>query len=167
MGLSVVSMIIIGIAYYILSQKMKKSEYKRIQKLQKGTKTNAFSSQVLFQKLYLFYSRVPFLKRYILKLRRKLEIINIQDEYATRRDSAKIITKALAILLPVVIITILLTNAVVPILPYLLSFAAGAMIYVVVEELIPEAQSGEHSNIATIGVAIGFVIMMILDVALG
>lgn len=65
------------------------------------------------------------------------------------------------------IITILLTSAVVPILPYLLSFAAGAMIYVVVEELIPEAQSGEHSNIATIGVAIGFVIMMILDVALG
>ena len=65
------------------------------------------------------------------------------------------------------IITILLTNAVVLILPYLLSFAAGAMIYVVVEELIPEAQSGEHSNIATIGVAIGFVIMMILDVALG
>ena len=65
------------------------------------------------------------------------------------------------------IITILLTNRVVPILPYLLSFAAGAMIYVVVEELIPEAQDGDHSNIATIGVAIGFVIMMILDVALG
>ena len=65
------------------------------------------------------------------------------------------------------VITILLTNAVVPILPYLLSFAAGAMIYVVVEELIPESQSGEHSNIGTIGVAIGFVIMMILDVALG
>ena len=65
------------------------------------------------------------------------------------------------------IITILLTNSVVPILPYLLSFAAGAMIYVVVEELIPESQAGEHSNIGTIGVAIGFVIMMILDVALG
>ena len=57
------------------------------------------------------------------------------------------------------IITILLTNAVVPILPYLLSFA--------VEELIPESQAGEHSNIGTIGVAIGFTIMMILDVALG
>ena len=65
------------------------------------------------------------------------------------------------------IITILLTNAVVPILPYLLSFAAGAMIYVVVEELIPESQAGEHSNIGIIGVAIGFTIMMILDVALG
>ena len=65
------------------------------------------------------------------------------------------------------IITILLTSIVTPILPYLLSFAAGAMIYVVVEELIPESQAGEHSNIGTIGVAIGFVIMMILDVALG
>ncbi len=65
------------------------------------------------------------------------------------------------------IITILLTKTIVPILPYLLSFAAGAMIYVVVEELIPESQAGEHSNIGTIGVAIGFVIMMILDVALG
>ena len=64
------------------------------------------------------------------------------------------------------IITILLTNAVVPMLPYLLAFAAGAMIYVVVE-LIPESQAGEHSNIGTIGVAIGFVVMMILDVALG
>ena len=65
------------------------------------------------------------------------------------------------------IITICLTNLVVPILPYFLSFAAGAMIYVVVEELIPESQSGEHSNIGTIGVAIGFAIMMVLDVALG
>lgn len=65
------------------------------------------------------------------------------------------------------VITILLADLVVPVLPYLLSFAAGAMIYVVVEELIPESQAGEHSNIGTIGVAIGFVIMMILDVALG
>jgi ZIP family zinc transporter len=65
------------------------------------------------------------------------------------------------------IITILLTKAVVPILPYVLAFAAGAMIYVVVEELIPGSQDGEHSNIGTVGVAIGFVIMMILDVALG
>lgn len=65
------------------------------------------------------------------------------------------------------IITILLTNSVIPILPYLLAFAAGAMIYVVVEELIPESQNGEHSNIGTIGVAIGFVLMMVLDVALG
>ena len=64
-------------------------------------------------------------------------------------------------------ITILITNSVLPILPYILSFAAGAMIYVVVEELIPESQEGEHSNIGTVGVAIGFVVMMILDIALG
>lgn len=64
-------------------------------------------------------------------------------------------------------ITILLTAIMVPILPYLLAFAAGAMIYVVVEELIPELQEGGHSNIGIVGVAFGFVIMMILDVALG
>ena len=65
------------------------------------------------------------------------------------------------------IITILLTNAVTSVLPYILSFAAGAMIYVVVEELVPESQNGEHSNIGTIGVAFGFVLMMVLDIALG
>lgn len=65
------------------------------------------------------------------------------------------------------IITIFLTNLVLPVLPYLLAFAAGAMVYVVVEELIPEAQAGKHSNIGTIGVAVGFVMMMILDIALG
>ena len=54
-----------------------------------------------------------------------------------------------------------------PILPYMLSFASGAMFYVVVEELIPEASEGEHSNLATIAFAIGFVLMMVLDVALG
>ncbi len=62
---------------------------------------------------------------------------------------------------------ILLAQYFVPILPYLLAFAAGAMIYVVVEELIPEASEGEHSNLGTMGFAIGFVLMMILDVALG
>lgn len=65
------------------------------------------------------------------------------------------------------VLTILLASHVVPILPYLLAFAAGAMIYVVVEELIPESQSGEHSNIGTIGVALGFALMMVLDIALG
>ncbi|MCD7724153.1 MAG: ZIP family metal transporter [Clostridiales bacterium] len=65
------------------------------------------------------------------------------------------------------VITLCLARQIVPALPYLLAFAAGAMIYVVVEELIPESQTEEHSNVGTIGVAIGFVIMMILDVALG
>lgn len=64
-------------------------------------------------------------------------------------------------------ITLLLTGIVVPILPYLLAFAAGAMIYVVVDELIPESQKGELSSLGTIGVTIGFLIMMVLDVTLG
>lgn len=65
------------------------------------------------------------------------------------------------------IITILLANLVVPILPYLLTFSAGAMLYVVVEELIPEMSEGEHSNLGTIFFAVGFTLMMVLDVALG
>ncbi len=65
------------------------------------------------------------------------------------------------------ILTILLASIIAPILPYLLAFAAGAMIYVVVEELIPDSKSGDHSNLTVIGVTFGFVLMMILDVALG
>ena len=64
-------------------------------------------------------------------------------------------------------VTILLTSTIVQILPFLLSFAAGAMINVVVEELIPDSQNGEHSKLGTIGVTLGFLIMMILDVTLG
>ncbi len=64
-------------------------------------------------------------------------------------------------------LAILLAAFVEPVLPYMLAFAAGAMMYVVVEELIPESSEGKHSNVATIGFALGFVLMMILDVALG
>ena len=64
-------------------------------------------------------------------------------------------------------LTIALASVIDPFLPYLLSFAAGAMLYVVVEELIPEASEGEHSNLGTVGFAVGFVLMMVLDVALG
>ena len=65
------------------------------------------------------------------------------------------------------VLTILLAEQIKPVLPYLLAFAAGAMLYVVVEELVPESAEGEHSNIGTIGFAIGFAVMMMLDVALG
>ncbi len=64
-------------------------------------------------------------------------------------------------------LTMLAAGLILPALPYLLSFAAGAMIYVVVEELIPEASAGEHSNLGTLFFAAGFTIMLALDVALG
>lgn len=65
------------------------------------------------------------------------------------------------------VLTVLLTALVAPALPYILAFAAGAMIYVVVEELIPEASADGHSNLSTVGVALGFALMMFLDVTLG
>ncbi len=65
------------------------------------------------------------------------------------------------------LITVLLSSLISQALPYILAFAAGAMIYVVIEELIPESQAGEHTNVGTIGAALGFALMMVLDVALG
>ena len=65
------------------------------------------------------------------------------------------------------VLTLLAAQLIIPALPYLLSFAAGAMLYVVVEELIPEMSQGEHSNIGTVFFAVGFSAMMVLDVALG
>ena len=65
------------------------------------------------------------------------------------------------------VMTILAAGIVVPALPYLLSFAAGAMLYVVVEALIPEMSQGQHSNVGTVFFAVGFSVMMVLDVALG
>ena len=110
MGVTVGLFLLIILAYYILSKKMGKSEYKKIQKLQQGTKAQNFSFDVLYQKLYLVYVKTPFLKRYILKLRRRLEILNIDDEYITRRESSKIMTKTLFLLIPIVILTIIITH---------------------------------------------------------
>lgn len=111
MGGSVAALVIIVVAYFILAKKMQKSEYRKIKKLQQGTKEKSFSNEVLYQKLYITYSKIPFLKRYIFKLRRRLEIINIDDEYNTRKDAAKILTRALAIVIPVAILTILITSS--------------------------------------------------------
>ena len=102
--------VVILIAYLILNKKMQKSDYQQIKKLRQGTKSNNFSFEVLYQKLYITYSKIPFIKSYILKLRRRLEILNVDDEYATRRDSAKILTIVLLIMIPVVTVSIIFTH---------------------------------------------------------
>ncbi len=109
MGGTAAAFVLILLLYFILSKKMQSSEYKKIQKLQQGTKENKFSTEVLYQKLYLTYIKIPFIKRYVLKIRRRLEIINIEDEYNTRKGTAKILTKTLLILVPIVILTIIVT----------------------------------------------------------
>ena len=79
------------IVYFVLMKKMGQSQYRQMKKLQEGTKADNFSSDIFYQKLYIKLIRTPFVKRYLYKLRRRLEIINIDDEYITRRDSAQII----------------------------------------------------------------------------
>lgn len=78
--------------------------------MQQGTKTSKFSVEIMYQKLYLFYLKTPFLKRYILKLRRRLEIINIDDEYLTRFQASRILTRAFFIVIPITIAIIILTK---------------------------------------------------------
>ena len=111
MGGAAAAFVVIILIYYILSKKMQTSEYKRIQALQQGTKEKKFSTEILFQKLYLTYIKIPFIKRYALKIRRRLEIINIDDEYNTRKGTAKILTKSLAIMLPIMLITIIFASS--------------------------------------------------------
>lgn len=100
----------IVIAYLLLNKKMGKSDYQKIKKLRQGTETNKFSSEIMYQKLYITYSKLPFLKNYVLKLRRRLEIINVDDEYATRRDSARILSRTLLLLIPVMTLSIIFTH---------------------------------------------------------
>ena len=76
------------IAYIILKKMMGKSEYAKMKKLQEGTKADGFSTDIMYQKIYIRLIRTPFLKRYLFKLRRRLEIVNIDDEYTTRKEAA-------------------------------------------------------------------------------
>ena len=110
MGGAAAAFVIVLLIYVLLAKKMNKSEYKKIQKLQQGTKEEKFSFEILYQKLYVTYIRIPFIKRYVLKLRRRLEIINIDDEYNTRKDAAKILTRTLLLVIPLAILTIIITH---------------------------------------------------------
>ncbi len=111
MGIAGVFFVIVIFLYFVLQKKLNKGDMKRIKELRAGTKKNAFSSDVIYQKAYLFLKSIPITKRYLLKIRRKLEIIYMQDEYQTRREAAKIMIRSLALIIPVTIIIILLTKS--------------------------------------------------------
>lgn len=102
--------VFIVVAFLILNKKMGKSDYQKIKNLRKGTESDRFSNEIMYQKIYITFSKIPFLKSYLLKLRRRLEIINVDDEYATRRDSAKILSKTLIILIPIMTASIILAH---------------------------------------------------------
>ena len=102
---------VIVVIYLILRKKMQSSDYKRIQSLRQGTESKGISRDVLYQKLYITYSKIPFIKTYIFKLRRRLEIIDVDDEYATRRDSAKIMTRVILIVIPLIILSIMISHS--------------------------------------------------------
>ena len=101
---------LVVVAYLILKSKTNNTDMKRIRELREGTEQNKFALDVLYQKLYNFYTAVPIFKRYVLKIRKKLEIIHMQDEYKTRMQAAKIITNALLIIIPVTIAVIIFTK---------------------------------------------------------
>ena len=102
---------VVVIMYLVLRKIMGKSEYARMKKLQEGTKAEGFSSEIMYQKIYIFFTKTPFFKRYLFKLRRRLEIVNIDDEYTTRKDSAKILTKASIIFILIALATIIITHS--------------------------------------------------------
>ena len=88
---------------------MQSSQYKQLQQLRRGTQKSTFSADIIFQRLYLKYRKIPLIKRYLLKLRRRLEILNIDDEYLTRKQASQILTKGLLIVIPLTIVIIWLT----------------------------------------------------------
>lgn len=106
-------MILAGIvvAFLLLKKKTQSSDIVQIRQLRKGTKEQKFSKEILYQKLYVRYLRSPFIKRYLFKIRRRLEIINIDDEYLTRKQTSEILTKALLIIIPITLAIIFITKS--------------------------------------------------------
>ena len=113
--------IIIGVAglglfgimvwYFLLSRRLSSEDMKYIRELKKDTESQSFSLDVLYQKLYVFYTKIPFLKRYLAKLRRRLEIINVEDEYLTRKQASEYLSRALLIIIPLTFLIVALTKS--------------------------------------------------------
>ena len=110
MGIAGGGFFAIVIAYLVIRKALDKGDRKRIKQLREGTAQKNYSADVIYQKLYNIYSSAPFLKRYLKKIRKKLEIIHMQDEYKTRKQASQIITKAIIIVIPLTLIVLALTS---------------------------------------------------------
>ena len=102
--------VLILIAYVVFNNKLKSKETKYIAQLVEGTQSKGFSLDVFYQKMYITCSKIPFLRRYVLKIRRRLEVINLEDEYLTRKQTAQILFKALLVVIPLTIVVIFFTR---------------------------------------------------------
>ena len=109
-GIAAIGIVGIIIAYIILKKKSQNTDVVRIENLRKGTEERNFSWEVFYQRLYIRYLKTPFIKTYLLKIRRRLEINNIDDEFTTRNQAAQIVTKALCVIIPLTLIVIILTR---------------------------------------------------------
>lgn len=112
----------IVVAYMVLRKKLQQSDVMQMQKLRAGTQEKTFSLEILYQKLYTKYIKTPFLKRYLFKIRRRLEIINVDDEYLTRKQTSQILTKALLIIIPLTLFIVLIAKSNALLLSILLIF---------------------------------------------
>lgn len=121
-GVAGIGLFGIMIWFFVISKAMNKEQLKYAKELKKGTTKNTFSLEIIYQRLYVFYTRIPFVKRYLAKLRRRLEIINVQDEYLTRRQASAYLTKAILIIIPLTFIIIVLTKTNVLLMSILLIF---------------------------------------------
>ncbi len=92
------------VAYLIINKFTNKKNTKFVASLVDGTKTKKYSKEILYQKIYLVITRIPFLRRYVLKLRRRLEIINLEDEYLTRMQVAQMMTKGIIVVIPLTLV---------------------------------------------------------------
>ena len=103
--------VVIAVAYYILYKKMQTKKTRYVAELVESTKESSFSMEIFYQKFYIQCAKIPFIRRYALKLRRRLEIINLEDEYITRKQTAQILLKALCVVLPLTIVIIIATKS--------------------------------------------------------
>ena len=103
-------LVLMVLAFVIINKKLNAGEAKKLRSLREGTSKSSFSAEIIFQKLYIIYIKVPIIKRYLLKVRRRLEIINVEDEYRTRGQASKILTRALLIIAVLTVLIVLITH---------------------------------------------------------